>query len=111
MRISVAVIVLFSRDLTTLDILLISAMFLVNHSDVVAKMRSLPLITMGITVPLVVSPVMLDVWVQRGTGNANYFFFQGLCLWLFCALGITEFCSALLRKSTLCDKPESLTKQ
>lgn len=74
------------------------AILLLQHEQIVQRMRHVPLIGAGIAVPLVVSPLMFMLWVDKGTGNANYCFFQGLCLWLFCALGISEFCVAVMRK-------------
>ena len=94
------IIILFSRDLNTLDIIISGGILLLNHPEVISRMQNLSFIVMGIVVPLVLCPIMLDIWVRRGSGNANYFFFQGLCLWLFCALGITEFSAALLKYQT-----------
>lgn len=54
-------------------------------------MRYLSFIITGILIPLIISPLMLDLWIKYGTGNANYLFFQGICIWIFCALGINEF--------------------
>jgi hypothetical protein len=82
--------------LTALDIVLAAAL-LCRQATVVKGMRHLPLIAAGILLPAVASPVMQMLWADYGAGNANYVFFQGVCLWLFCALGITEFTSAFLK--------------
>lgn len=85
------VFILFMRDQRILDVLLAMAVLLFFQSKIVCRMRYLSLITAGILVPLLVSPAMTQLWLQYGTGNANYCFFQGLCQWLFCAFGINEF--------------------
>jgi hypothetical protein len=90
---------LFRRDLRVLDVLL-GLVLLGQHADIVRNMKHQWLITAGILVPLLASPVTFRLWAHYGTGNANYFFFQGVCLWLFAALGVTEFTAALLRKHT-----------
>ena len=85
------VFILFMRDQRILYVLLAMAVLLFFQSKIVCRMRYLSLITAGILVPLLVSPAMTQLWLQYGTGNANYCFFQGLCQWLFCAFGINEF--------------------
>jgi len=90
------IILLFTRGLVALDVLF-SIALLCQHQEVVSGMRNVPYIVAGIAVPLAVSPLMYSLWVNNGTGNANYFFFQGICLWLFCALGIVEFTGSLMR--------------
>lgn len=94
--IAVAVVTIFKRGLTMLDVCF-AAILLCRHTQVVKGMRHVPLICAGIVVPIVVSPLMASLWVDYGTGNANYCFFQGLCLWLFCAFGIAEFTNAFLK--------------
>ena len=90
------IVMLFSRDLVLLDFAFGIAL-LMQHTEIIRGMHTLPIIVAGITVPAILSPLMFSLWVDRGTGNANYFFFQGLCLWLFCALGIVEFTSSFMR--------------
>ena len=64
----------------------------------VVGMRFLPLITLGITVPMVVSETMLKLWTAIGNGNANYLFFQGLVMWVFLATALIEFTNATIRE-------------
>mmetsp|Transcript_25074 Transcript_25074/g.41777 ORF Transcript_25074/g.41777 Transcript_25074/m.41777 type:complete len:102 (-) Transcript_25074:652-957(-) len=87
---------LFKRHICVSDVLLMTFM-LMQHERVVKRMAHLPWICTGILMPLCVSPIMLFIWIQYGTGNANYAFFQGLCLWLFSAVGISEFCASYQR--------------
>ena len=56
-------------------------------------------ISIGILIPLVVSPVMFHQWAYLGTGNANFLFFQGFVMWIFCALGLIEYAAALAFES------------
>ena len=95
-HIMAVIILLFSRGLVALDVVF-SVVLLCQHQEVIGGMRNVPYIVAGIAVPLAVSPLMCSLWVDRGTGNANYFFFQGICLWLFCALGIVEFAGSFIR--------------
>lgn len=92
---SAAIVILFRREISIVDILF-GLGLLLQYPQVVRKMRHLPFIATGIVVPLILSPLMFVLWVDYGTGNANYFFFQGVCLWLFAALGIAEFTNAVL---------------
>jgi len=90
------IVLLFSRDLVLLDFVCCIAL-LMQHTEIIRGMHNLPIIAAGIAVPATLSPLMFSLWVERGTGNANYFFFQGLCLWLFSALGMVEFTSSFMR--------------
>ena len=84
-----------------MDVLL-AFVLLAQHRDIVQDMRHQWLIVAGILVPLAASPVTFGLWADFGTANANYFFFQGVCLWLFSALGVVEFTGALLRRGKTC---------
>ena len=53
-------------------------------------------IAMGISVPCVSGPVAGYLWLDLGTGNANYLFFQGLCLYFFLSVGLIEIAHALM---------------
>ncbi|KAJ1421528.1 GPI transamidase subunit PIG-U [Ochromonadaceae sp. CCMP2298] len=99
-HVMMAIVILFSRDLAAADVLLAVGL-LAQHTTVANQMRQLPWIVTGIQLPLVLTPVMLTMWIEYGTGNANYCFFQGICLWLFFALGVGEFCIAFMKVSTL----------
>jgi hypothetical protein len=104
-HVMMAVVILFSRDLAAADVLL-AACLLAQHTAVVSQMRQLPWILIGISLPLVLTPVMLKMWIEYGTGNANYCFFQGICLWLFFALGVGEFCIAFMKVHSTPDTDE-----
>ena len=52
----------------------------------------------GIFVPITMLPVMLHLWLRAGTGNANYFYFQGLAYNVFMALGVLQFIAGAERR-------------
>jgi GPI transamidase subunit PIG-U len=64
-----------------------------SHAPTVG-MRFLPLITLGVAVPMAVSGTMLHLWTTVGTGNANFLFFQGLVMWVFLATGMLHCTSS-----------------
>ena len=64
---------------------------------VVTQMRFLPVIAVGMVVPLCCSPLTLHLWVGVGSGNANYLFFCGLASWLSFGLFIVEYFLASLK--------------
>jgi hypothetical protein len=54
-------------------------------------MRNLNVILAGILVPILISPTIFALWVDYGTANANFLFFQGLASWAFLAFFTSEF--------------------
>lgn len=64
------------------------------HPRVVAKLRHLPVVMTGLAAGAWLSPTVLDLWVRRGSGNANFLFFQGLGMWLCAALGLSDFAAS-----------------
>ena len=79
------------------DVMFLLLILWVRCNSVIAHMRYLPIITMGIILPVVISPIMFDLWVKKGSGNANFLFFQGLALWVFLALFVIEFVNTVIR--------------
>ncbi len=65
--------------------------------DVLTQMRFLPLILFSVVTTAVISPLMLSLWIQSGSGNANYLFFQGWVMCIFIALYITEYLNTAVR--------------
>lgn len=76
-----------------------STLLLVAARDlsVVTQMRFLPIIVVGIIIPILCSSFTLHFWVGVGNGNANYLFFCGLASWLFFGLFIVEYFIASLK--------------
>lgn len=64
---------------------------LLAQHRIVAKMKFLPLITMGILVSCAVSTVTFHQWVVIGNGNGNFLFFPGFACWVFATLAIIEY--------------------
>lgn len=56
---------------------------------------------LGLTYPVILSPLMLTLWTEFGSGNANWLFFQGLGLYGFLAFAIIEVCRSTV---IICDK-------
>ena len=66
------------------------SLLLTYHRQALCGMRFKAWILTGILVPSVLSPILADAWAEKGTGNANFLFFQSLVLWFFSALGVVE---------------------
>ncbi len=86
----------YSRDASLADVWFVVALFCCRP-QIVEKMRSVPWIAAGLLVPSVLSPLVLEMWSTKGTANANYLFFQALCMWVFLALGIVEYVTAFCK--------------
>lgn len=80
----------FQSDTSFADFIFFSAL-LVTERDIVQHLRNKVLVAIGLLIPLVLSPLMFDLWVRIGTGNANYLFFQGFIMWIFFGLGLIEY--------------------
>lgn len=61
-------------------------------------MRFVPIISLGIVTPMIISPLMMRLWTANGSGNANFLFFQGFMLWIFFALAVVEFTNETVRE-------------
>mmetsp|Transcript_8410 Transcript_8410/g.11759 ORF Transcript_8410/g.11759 Transcript_8410/m.11759 type:complete len:93 (-) Transcript_8410:27-305(-) len=80
---------------TTLMDVFFGLLLLCSHFEILVKMQRLPLIFAGILLPAVLSPMMVDLWIIKGTGNANFLYFQGLCMYVFITIGLIEFLKVL----------------
>jgi hypothetical protein len=67
-----------------------------SHRKIIDAMRHKSWIIAGLVIPIILNFVMLELWLVKGSGNANFVFFQGLVMWIFLALGLIEFITALL---------------
>jgi hypothetical protein len=61
----------------------------------------------AIPVPVLLYLVMHWLWLETGTGEANFLFFQCLAYNTFCANVLVEFCASTVRR----DKALRLTKK
>lgn len=92
LHMTVALVLFFSSKVCYADVLFV-VVTLSMHREVIKRMKFLPWVAVGMIMPGVVSPILLHLWREMGTGNANFLFFQGLAMWFFGALGILEFIS------------------
>lgn len=86
----VIIVLLFKPAMSLVDVAFGVSLLLAYHREALQGMRFKAWILTGILVPSVLSPLLAHTWAEKGTGNANFLFFQCLALWFFCALGVVE---------------------
>jgi ABC-type amino acid transport system permease subunit len=64
--------------------------------QVLSKIKNLPILILTLITTYVVSYVMKYLWLDLKTGNANFLFFQGLCMWVAYGLFIIEYIKAMI---------------
>ncbi|CAN0356895.1 unnamed protein product, partial [Ascophyllum nodosum] len=63
-----------------------------------ARMRLvIPVLMVGL-VPSFLLPIMRHVWLQAGTGNANFYYFQTIILNLMWSMFVLQFAAALVKR-------------
>ena len=70
---------------------LVCGKLLFERVEICRKIRGLSFVLAGVLLTLMVSPIMYELWVLRGTGNANYLFFPQYALWICLAWFISEY--------------------
>jgi hypothetical protein len=90
----VVVVLLFKPAMSLTDVAFGGSLLVAYHRDTLSLMRRKAWVVTGLLVPTVLSPVLAHTWIQRGTGNANFLFFQCLVLWFFSALALVEIVRA-----------------
>lgn len=92
LHVTVAVVVAGAPKTNFTDVLWIISL-LALHPRVTRRMRPwlCAIVALCMTVPAVASPALLSLWLELGTGNANFLFFQGLAMWMAGNAGIAEF--------------------
>lgn len=90
-----AIVLFYDFNLSLMDIC-VAFSLLASHTDAVSGMKNLRWIAAGTFIPVIVTPLMSELWLVHGTGNANFMFFQGLVFSIFAALGIVEFTAAII---------------
>lgn len=112
-----AIVIFYRRETSFSDIVFLAGLIITYNSesvfgtsrkgsiDFLAKnetkqngMRFLPIILLSTFVPLILGPIMMSLWIQTVSGNANFPFFQGLIFWVFFALTIIEFANQTVRE-------------
>lgn len=81
----------FSLKPKVINIAIAVSALLTRNTHIVRSMRNLNVILAGILVPILISPTIFALWVDYGTANANFLFFQGLASWAFLAFFTSEF--------------------
>ena len=94
--ISISIVLFFRAEFSASDIAVITALFL-GHWATFLRVRWIVPISVTIYGPIVLLPMLFYLWVDRGTGNANYLFFPGFALCLAAATAISGFANATLR--------------
>ena len=96
MYILIAILFMYKPDTTICDIIFVFCVLMLNFRHVFIHVKYLSVLLVLILIPLVSSPVMLYLWVDLGTANANYFFFQSLMMWASYAMLIVQYTKALV---------------
>lgn len=101
-----AIALLLSRHEACFADLVLVLACLATQGRVVAQMRHIPLLLLLLLVCCAGMPLMLLLWVQRGTGNANFVFFLGLGASVAVIIAIVEF-----SRSAMCQRSSNHTKR
>lgn len=99
------VLLLCRREACCADLVLVLACFS-SQVQVLARMRHMSWLAPLLLACCLGSPLMLQLWVQRGTGNANFAFFLGLGATAAVVLTVVEFSRAAMgrRKALRCSR-------
>lgn len=94
--VTLMMVLFLRRSNNYVDIMLLLLLPL-RTANVLTRMRFLPVIFFSVVTTAIISPLMLSLWIQSGSGNANYLFFQGWVMCIFVALYITEYLNTAVR--------------
>lgn len=104
------IIFLYSKSLFLQDVVFMLTL-LGSQLRIASKMSKWPIICLGISLPLALSPVLLSLWVKLGSANANFLFFNGVFLWVFLSVVVIEFTAVSLNlHESPCKTPQLPTK-
>lgn len=92
-----AIFGLFQPYPTLADPMLAACLFLC-HPRTSARMRLVIPVGMVALVPSLLLPTMRHLWLQAGTGNANFYYFQTVVLNVLLAVFILQFAAALVKR-------------
>lgn len=93
-------LLLCRRDASCVDLVLVVACFS-SQPHIVARMRHLPQLVVLLLITCLGAPLMMLLWVQYGTGNANFVFFLCLGASMAVVLAIVEFTRAAMRQRSI----------
>lgn len=92
-----AIFGLFQPYPTLADPMLAGCLFLC-HPRTSARMRLVIPVGMAALVPSLLLPTMRHLWLQAGTGNANFYYFQTVALNVLLAVFVLQFVAALVKR-------------
>ncbi|CAM9444431.1 unnamed protein product [Ectocarpus sp. 12 AP-2014] len=92
-----AIFGLFQPYPTLVDPMLAGCLFLC-HPRTSARMRLVIPVGMAALVPALLLPTMRHLWLQAGTGNANFYYFQTVGLNVLLAVFVLQFAAALVKR-------------
>lgn len=92
-----AIFGLFHPYPTLADPMLAGCLFLC-HPRTSARMRLVIPVGMIALIPALLLPTMRHVWLQAGTGNANFYYFQTVILNVLLCVFVLQFAAALVKR-------------
>jgi hypothetical protein len=92
-----SIILFFRSEVSGGDVAFMTALFFAFWSTV-ARVRWIVPIAVTIYGPILITPLLLHLWIDVGSGNANYIFFQGFGMSLAVAMFISGFANATLKR-------------
>ncbi|CAM9557697.1 unnamed protein product [Hapterophycus canaliculatus] len=92
-----AIFGLFQPYPTLAEPILAGCLFLC-HPRTSARMRLVIPVGMVALVPSLLLPTMRHLWLQAGTGNANFYYFQTVVLNVLLAVFVLQFAAALVKR-------------
>ena len=87
---------MFRYETSFSDMIFVYAL-LFYDGQVYDNMKYLPIMTLGLLIPMIVTPIILFMWVNIGTANANYLFFVLLVMQWTSVFSVVEYTRAALK--------------
>lgn len=92
-----AIFGLFHSCPTLVDPIIAGCLFLC-HPRTAKRMRLVIPLGLVALVPSILLPTMRHVWLQAGTGNANFYYFQTVALNVLLSVFVLQFVAALVKR-------------
>ena len=89
---------IFHVQPTVTDLLVGLSVLLLSPQSLCRMSTVLLVALLGIPVPLLLYCLDWYMWLETGTGNANFIYFQCLAYHVFCAIIFINFCSATVKR-------------
>ena len=97
----IGIVFMYKSNTTVPDVIFVLSCLMLNFNQVFMHIKNLLPLLFFIIIPLVLSPTMLYLWVDKGTANANYFFFQTLIMWSSYTMLIIQYTRVIATSTTL----------